>query len=148
MSVTLISLEGREDIPLDRVLTVVGRHHCCDARIDSSRVSRRHCCLALDSEGVLVRELGSTNGTRVNGIRVEDGLLRPGDELTIAYSRYRLVIRDDPAAAGPPPTEAGVPPCPRPDRPSQHAETLVADASESANPPSRDGTARRDCSLS
>ena len=110
MSVTLISLEGREDIPLDRVLTVVGRHHCCDARIDSSRVSRRHCCLALDSEGVLVRDLGSTNGTRVNGLRVEDGLLRPGDELTIAYSRYRLVIRDAPAAAGLPADRGRRPP--------------------------------------
>lgn len=120
-------MQGGEDIPLDRVLTVVGRHHCCDVRVDSSRVSRRHCCLALDSEGVLVRDLGSTNETWVNGRRVEDALLRPGDELTIAYCNYRLVIRDAPAPAGSRPAEAGAPLPLLPDQPSPPAETLQAD---------------------
>jgi pSer/pThr/pTyr-binding forkhead associated (FHA) protein len=39
---------------------------------------------------VVVRDLGSTNGTRINGERVEVGRLRPGDELSIAHYRYRL----------------------------------------------------------
>lgn len=88
----LISLDGHADIPLDRLLVVVGRHRRCDSRIDSARVSRRHCCLALESEGVLVRDLGSTNGTWINGRRVEVGELLPGDELSIAHLRYALEL--------------------------------------------------------
>jgi pSer/pThr/pTyr-binding forkhead associated (FHA) protein len=86
----LISLDGQADIPLDRLLVIVGRHRSCDARIDSLRVSRRHCCLGLDSEGVLVRDLGSANGTWINGVRIDDGLLRPGDELAIAHLRFHV----------------------------------------------------------
>ena len=95
MPARLISLDGRDDIRLDRLLVVVGRHRQCDARIDSLRVSRRHCCLALDSDALLVRDLGSVNGTWINGRRVEEGELRPGDELAVAHYRYRLDIRRD-----------------------------------------------------
>ena len=90
MPLRLVCLDGHTDIALDRAVVVVGRHRWCDARIASPRVSRRHCCLALDRDGVLVRDLGSTNGTRINGQRVEGGVLRPGDELSIAHCRYQL----------------------------------------------------------
>jgi pSer/pThr/pTyr-binding forkhead associated (FHA) protein len=90
MPIHLVSLDGRADIPLDRVVVVVGRHLWCDARIASPRVSRRHCSLAASPDGVLVRDLGSTNGTRINGRRVDQGVLRPGDELSIAHCRYHL----------------------------------------------------------
>jgi hypothetical protein len=43
-----------------------------------------------DNGEVVVRDLGSTNGIRINGQRVESGRLRPGDELSIAHIRYRL----------------------------------------------------------
>ncbi len=72
---------------------VVGRHTGCDVRLESARVSRRHCCIGLDREGVIIRDLGSTNGTRINGQRIETGLLRPGNELVIAHLRYRLEMR-------------------------------------------------------
>src|SRR5262249_7686018 len=78
------------DINLDRAVVVVGRHPQCDARLDSIRVSRRHCCMTEDNGEVVVRDLGSTNGIRINGQRVESGRLRPGDELSIAHIRYRL----------------------------------------------------------
>ena len=90
MPLRLICLDGHADIPLDRAVLLVGRHRWCDVRIASPRVSRRHCCLALDRDGVLVRDLGSTNGTRINGRRVFRGVLRPGDELSIAHCRYHL----------------------------------------------------------
>ena len=86
----LVCLDGDADFSLDRALVLVGRHRWCDVRIASTRVSRRHCCLALDRDGVLVRDLGSTNGTRINGRRVEEGVLRPGDELSIAHCRFQL----------------------------------------------------------
>jgi pSer/pThr/pTyr-binding forkhead associated (FHA) protein len=90
MLARLVALDEGADIPVDRALVIVGRHPQCDARIDSIRVSRRHCCVTADNGEVVVRDLGSTNGIRINGQRVEMGRLRPGDELSIAHIRYRL----------------------------------------------------------
>jgi pSer/pThr/pTyr-binding forkhead associated (FHA) protein len=95
MPARLISLDGRDNIQLDRVLLVVGRQPDSDATIDSSRVSRKHCCLAIDRDGILVRDLGSRNGTWVNGRRIKVGVIRRGDELRIAHLRYRLEIEDE-----------------------------------------------------
>jgi pSer/pThr/pTyr-binding forkhead associated (FHA) protein len=90
MTRRLVSLNGNADIPLDHATVVVGRDRRCDVRIESFRVSRRHCCLALDRDEVVVLDLGSTNGTRINGRRVAKGVLRPGDELSIADCPYHL----------------------------------------------------------
>jgi pSer/pThr/pTyr-binding forkhead associated (FHA) protein len=86
----LVPLDGGPDIPLGREPIVIGRHPLCDVRLRSARVSRRHCCLTELDGVVLVRDLGSTNGTLINGRGVESGRLRPGDELSIAHLRYRL----------------------------------------------------------
>jgi pSer/pThr/pTyr-binding forkhead associated (FHA) protein len=90
MPARLVCLGRHADIALDRAVVVVGRHRWCDVRIASPRVSRRHCCLVLDGNRVLVRDLGSTNGTRINGRRIQEEMLHPGDELSIAHCRYRL----------------------------------------------------------
>jgi hypothetical protein len=71
-------------------MVVVGRHPLCDVRLDSLRISRHHCCMTQDKDELVVRDLGSTNGIRINGERVERGRLRSGDELSIAHIRYRL----------------------------------------------------------
>ena len=86
----LVALDEGPDIALTRAMVVVGRHPQCDTRLDSPRVSRHHCCMTPDRGEVIVRDLGSTNGIRINGRRVETGRLRPGDELSIAHIRYRL----------------------------------------------------------
>jgi FHA domain-containing protein len=86
----LVALEEGPDITLDRTIVVVGRHPACETRLDSLRVSRHHCCMTQENGEVVVRDLGSTNGIRINGQRVEMGRLRPGDELSIAHIRYRL----------------------------------------------------------
>ena len=86
----LVALDEGPDIMLDRTMVVVGRHPACDTRLDSLRVSRHHCCMTQENGEVVVRDLGSTNGIRINGQRVEIGRLRPGDELSIAHIRYRL----------------------------------------------------------
>jgi pSer/pThr/pTyr-binding forkhead associated (FHA) protein len=90
MLARLVALDEGPDIVLDRAMVVVGRHPQCDARLDSLRISRHHCCMTQDQNEVVVRDLGSTNGIRINGQRVEVGRLRPGDELSIAHIRYRL----------------------------------------------------------
>jgi predicted component of type VI protein secretion system len=90
MIARLVALDEGPDIMLDRAMVVVGRHPACDARLDSLRVSRHHCCMMHENGEVVVRDLGSTNGIRINGQRVEMGRLKAGDELSIAHIRYRL----------------------------------------------------------
>jgi pSer/pThr/pTyr-binding forkhead associated (FHA) protein len=91
MPLRLVALRDWPDIRVASGMIVVGRHPACDARLDSDHVSRRHCCITVVGGGLEVKDLGSTNGIRINGLRVRTGLLRPGDELTIAHVRYRLV---------------------------------------------------------
>ncbi len=87
----LVSLDGGTDISLfDSAPMIMGRDRRCDARIDSLRVSRFHCCVAAVENGVHVSDLGSTNGTRINGRSIHAGRLLPGDELMIAHLRYRV----------------------------------------------------------
>jgi pSer/pThr/pTyr-binding forkhead associated (FHA) protein len=86
----LVSLDGGPDILTGREPIIVGRHPHCDVRLRSIRVSRRHCCLTEVDGEVAVRDLGSSNGTQINGRRVEAGRLRSGDELSIAHLRFRL----------------------------------------------------------
>ena len=58
-----------------------------------------------------VRDLGSTNGIRVNGMRVETGRLHPGDELSIAHLRYRFEdASDHDRFRTPPPIPSFIPP--------------------------------------
>ena len=87
---TLRSISGEPDITVDHPLVLVGRHPMCDVRLESDWVSLRHCMLTEDRGDVVVRDLGSTNGTWINGCRVECGRLKPSDELTIAHIGYRL----------------------------------------------------------
>ncbi len=90
MCTHLVALDEGADIPLMPAPMIVGRHPRCDARLAARKVSRRHCCLVPSGGEVVVRDLGSTNGTWINGLRVDEGRLRPGDELAIGGLRYRL----------------------------------------------------------
>jgi pSer/pThr/pTyr-binding forkhead associated (FHA) protein len=85
----MVSPEGRE-ILLGSTPVVVGRDPGCDVRLGSIRVSRYHCCLTGAGGEVVVRDLGSTNGLRINGQRVTTGRLRPGDTLAIAQEEFRV----------------------------------------------------------
>ncbi len=112
-----LGLKAGPIISLQRPVVLIGRHPECDARIDSPQVSRRHCCLALAYDRVLIRDLGSRNGLRVNGVVVEESILRPGDEVAIGPYLYRLEEPDAPAPARP--SSATRPaPAPRPPGPA------------------------------
>lgn len=121
MPTRLLALDGTPDIALDRSTILVGRHPRCDVRIDSAVISRRHCCVSDSGGEARIRDLGSTNGVRVNGRRVDASLLRPGDEVTIAHLRYIVDSREStPRRAEsdtPRPSPSGEAPlCSRPDR--------------------------------
>jgi pSer/pThr/pTyr-binding forkhead associated (FHA) protein len=83
-------------ISVQRPVVLVGRHPECDVRIDLPKVSRRHCCLALAYDRVVIRDLGSRNGLRVNGEIVDESLLHPGDTVAIGPLLFRV---EDPDAA-------------------------------------------------
>src|SRR3954454_20002783 len=90
MPAQLVSLEEGPNIPLDKPIVLIGRHQECDIQIPSRKISRRHCCVAQVSNYLVIRDLGSTNGVRVNGTRVLEGQLRSGDEVTIGNLVYHV----------------------------------------------------------
>ena len=85
-------------IPLQQAVLLLGRHPESDVRFDSMQVSRRHCCIATVENRVLIRDLGSRHGVRVNGSRVEEVQIRPGDEVAIAHLIYRFELAAPPPA--------------------------------------------------
>jgi hypothetical protein len=103
MRAVLMPLEGGAVVELAKDLVLVGRAEECDLRIDHKSVSKQHCVLVKTDGLVLVRDLGSTNGTRVNGHRVRRAALLPNDQLAFANFRYRLLFGD--ATAEPTPTD-------------------------------------------
>src|SRR5262245_48826276 len=88
----LVALTEGPNIPLDKPILLVGRHQECDVQIPSRKVSRRHCCIAQVHDYLVVKDLFSTNGVRINGARVKEGCLRTGDELTIGNYRYKIQV--------------------------------------------------------
>ena len=92
MSVQLVPINAGSApaMLISRPVILIGRHPECDVRIDSPQVSRRHCCLALAYDRLVIRDLGSSNGVRVNGRVVDEARLQPGDEVAIAQFLYRL----------------------------------------------------------
>jgi predicted component of type VI protein secretion system len=78
-------------LKLADVVNTVGRHDDCTIRIKSSQVSRRHCELFEKKGTLLLKDLGSANGTYVNGKKVQgQQVLEPGDELTIGGVKLRV----------------------------------------------------------
>ncbi len=96
MRARLTPIDGGPPIELEKELTVVGRNDDCDVRIEHKSVSKLHCVLVRTSGLVLVRDLGSTNGTRVNGQRVRRAALLPNDLVGIASFRYRMKFGNEP----------------------------------------------------
>ncbi|MFN8110076.1 MAG: trypsin-like peptidase domain-containing protein [Thermoleophilia bacterium] len=75
---------------------VLGRDPGCDLVIDDERVSRRHATLRVAADGTAeLRDLGSANGTRVNGraVATDPVLLRGGDDIQVGSTRLRSSLR-------------------------------------------------------
>ncbi|MDE3054277.1 MAG: FHA domain-containing protein [Gemmatimonadota bacterium] len=89
---------------------LVGRAPTCDFPIIDPTISRRHAEIELAEGGVVVRDLGSSNGTFVNGARVQDGTLRAGDRVTFGKVEFSLEEAAARKPAAPPPAEASLPP--------------------------------------
>lgn len=91
MEALLIPLDGGKTICLDRDVTLVGRKPgLCDLVIDKGSISKLQCIIVKTDGLLFIRDLASTNGTKVNGQRVMRGALLPGDELAFASVKYKV----------------------------------------------------------
>jgi hypothetical protein len=81
----LPALTVRGEVPL-----LVGRASACDVLVTHPSISRRHAVLVPGERGWSIQDLGSTNGTRVNGQRVDAAPLRAGDEIRLGSARFRF----------------------------------------------------------
>lgn len=97
MRAQLLPLDGGPPIDIVKDLVVVGRKEECDLRLEHKSVSKMHCVIVKTDGLLLLRDLGSTNGTRVNGTRVRRAALLPNDQLTIANYKFRVHLGPEPA---------------------------------------------------
>ncbi|MCU0705819.1 MAG: FHA domain-containing protein [Fimbriiglobus sp.] len=113
MRARLIPADGGDPVDLTRDVVLVGRGEDCDLRVDHKSVSKRHCVLVCTDGLVLLRDLGSTNGTRVNGTRVRRAALLPNDQ--IAFANFRFKLEFGPGSPAPQADQPGETIPPRPD---------------------------------
>jgi pSer/pThr/pTyr-binding forkhead associated (FHA) protein len=99
MNLVLLMLrEGSSARPfaVRKDVVVIGRREDCDLRIAVGDVSRKHCKLIVDDQSVRVEDLGSSNGTYVNGERVQHVELVAGDTLQIGPVAFIIQIDSKP----------------------------------------------------
>ena len=87
-----------KEVPLEKPVTVVGRHPTCDIVIDHAAVSGRHMLFRLVNRTVYVEDLASTNGTRVNGIATSHQVVHHLDMIEVG--RHKLHYFDEELLAG------------------------------------------------
>jgi hypothetical protein len=82
----LVLPDGRR-VTVGSDAVVIGRLPECEVVLSDSNVSRRHAELRRKGDGIFVTDLGSTNGTRVNGAPIREQLLASGDEISVGSTR-------------------------------------------------------------
>jgi hypothetical protein len=83
--------EGKRSV-LSGTRVLIGRSRDCDITLEDPNASRRHAELRNEDGRWVVTDLGSTNGVKVNGRRVQEAVLQPGDELALGLARLRFEL--------------------------------------------------------
>src|SRR5262249_30012328 len=106
MKLKLIVLAGAKEgleIPLRKDKFLIGRAKECALRAGSEAISRRHCAIIRRETGYTVRDLGSRNGTQVNGEKIAAEVpLKAGDELRVGPLHFRVAERESSAVVSKP----------------------------------------------
>jgi predicted component of type VI protein secretion system len=95
MKAELVPENGDPPIPITRDVVVVGRRSYCDIVIEQSSLSKRHCLLVKTDGLLVVRDLISTNGTKVKGQKVRWAALLPDDRLALGTYKLRVYLGPD-----------------------------------------------------
>lgn len=95
MRAQFLPLDGGPPINIVKDMTLVGRKEDCDLRLDHKSVSKMHCVIVKTDGLLLLRDLGSTNGTRVNGQRVRRAALLPNDQVGFASFKFKVAFGPD-----------------------------------------------------
>lgn len=104
-------IEGKQQgksIPLSTKKFLIGREQDCQLRPTSDLVSRHHCVFTQDDYTLRLRDLGSTNGTFVNGERIQGQVvLNDGDRIQVGKLAFQVTIRDTAGAVASPGSVGG-----------------------------------------
>jgi pSer/pThr/pTyr-binding forkhead associated (FHA) protein len=93
--------QGKQvEVPLGTL--TIGRAEDSDLIIASTRVSRHHCEILNEASRVVIRDKGSGNGTLLNGAKIQEQALNPGDEVQIGPLTFAVEIDGKRQSAGPP----------------------------------------------
>jgi adenylate cyclase len=102
----LVPVGGGDPIPLLKRNLLVGRRESCDIVLRFSNVSAHHCQLTIIGGYWHVRDMNSRNGVKINGVRVTEKRIDPGDVVSIAKHNYEMKYSPiDLGAVGPPPPD-------------------------------------------
>ncbi len=97
VALVMVKADGTSrELPLDREVTVIGRDEHARLRIPVPQVSRKHCEVVVKDPKVQVRDVGSSNGTFVNGRKVREADLAPGDLITVGPVVFVVKINGEP----------------------------------------------------
>ena len=97
VNLVLLKKDGSQKVlPLPSRVTVIGRRRDCDLFIPLSKVSKRHCQLSYSKGELKVRDLGSRNGTIINGEQVDKAVIQPGDSIKIGPVTFVFQIDGQP----------------------------------------------------
>lgn len=95
MKAELVPENGDPPIPITRDLTVVGRREFADVVIDHPSLSKRHCLLVKTDGLLVIRDLITTNGTKVKGQRIRWAALLPDDRISLGDYKMRVYLGPD-----------------------------------------------------
>jgi predicted component of type VI protein secretion system len=95
MKAELVPENGDPPIPILRDLTLLGRHEDCDVVIEHPSLSKRHCLLVKTDGLLVIRDLATTNGTKVKGQRVRWAALLPEDRVSFGAYKMRIYLGSD-----------------------------------------------------
>ena len=90
MRISVLEEGTRSVLEVDRPIVRIGRAADNDVRLQSAHASRHHCRLVVEPDGTYVVDLGSSNGTEVNGERIARQLLCGGDVIAIGGTELRV----------------------------------------------------------
>ena len=105
VNLILVKKNGAQKVyPMPNSVTVIGRRRGCDLRIPIVSVSKKHCQLNYDDNVLRIRDLGSHNGTVLNGQRIKEAAIQPGDCVEIGPVAFVFQINGQPKDVAPPKT--------------------------------------------